>query len=86
MLSDRELRFYNQIKAHTELSVNSDDLDVSALTDLERDTAVGARTHPDFPEPAELLFSRYAGIEKPRFQCLETRFLVEDHLVESQRS
>jgi len=32
-----QLRFYNQIKANTELSVNSDDLDVSALTDLERD-------------------------------------------------
>ncbi|MEE9369346.1 MAG: putative nucleotidyltransferase substrate binding domain-containing protein [Pontiella sp.] len=32
-----QLRFYNQIKALTELSVNSDDLDVSALTDLERD-------------------------------------------------
>lgn len=32
-----QLRFFNQIEANAELSTDSDDLDVSALTDLERD-------------------------------------------------
>ena len=32
-----QLRFFNQISANAALSSNSDDLDVSALTDLERD-------------------------------------------------
>ncbi len=32
-----QLRFYNQIKANVALSENSDDLDVAALTDIERE-------------------------------------------------
>jgi signal-transduction protein with cAMP-binding, CBS, and nucleotidyltransferase domain len=32
-----QLRFFNQIKANAALCSNSDDLDVSVLTDLERD-------------------------------------------------
>ena len=32
-----QLRFFNQIVANAALSENSDDLDVVALTDLERD-------------------------------------------------